>query len=143
MRCDRHLLVHPPRGRPMRRHPGARLLAGLTLALSCIAAVSRPCDARATGTFEAAEKRIQGLDEFKAWRASHRFPVAFSLVKNSTTRVRARCYWEVPVYADRPERFELWHVFYVSSRQKAILVMDPASGDPVPLDEWRKQESAR
>ncbi len=120
-----------------------RIIAGLVTALSSVVAVSEPCDPRAIGTFAMARGRVEKLDEFKAWRASHSFPVAFSLVKNATIRLNARCYWEVPVYADRPERFELWHIFYVSRHQKSILLMDPLSGEAVGLDVWRKQEAAR
>ena len=120
-----------------------RIVAGLLTALSSVVAVSKPCDPRAVGAFAMARERVEKLDEFKAWRASHSFPVAFSLTRNATIRVNGRCYWEVPVYADRPERFELWHIFYVSSRQKAILLMDPLSGEAVGMDAWRKREAAR
>ena len=52
--------------------------------------------------------------------------------------MRSECYWQVPVYADGPERVELWHVFYVSKRRSEMLVMD-LNGEPETLDAWRNE----
>lgn len=117
-----------------------RGLTAVVLALCYFSAAAKNCYPRDVGSFEKARERVQGIKEFKVWRASHAFPVAFSLGKNTTARVGSACYWQVPVYADRPERFELWHIFYVSERRKAILVMDIASDEPETLEAWRKQE---
>jgi hypothetical protein len=122
---------------------GVKALAAFVLALSSFVAAAKGCDRREVGPFEKARQRVQRLEEFKAWRASHSFPVAFSLGKSTTIRVGSTCYWQVPVYADRPERFELWHIFYVSEHRKAILVLDIASDEPETLEAWRKQERAR
>jgi hypothetical protein len=122
---------------------GVGVLTAFILGLASFVATAKSCDPSEVGSFEKARKRVQGLDEFKQWRSSHKFPVAFSLGRSNTFRVRSRCYWEVPVYADRPERFELWHVFYVSEHRKSIFVMDVASGEPETLDAWRKQELPR
>ncbi len=116
-------------------------VAALALAIPVAVATAKTCAPAELGTFEDARHQVQRLEEFKTWRASHAFPVAFSLGESATIRVRSRCYWQVPVYADRPERFELWHVFYVSNRRNEILVMD-MNGQPETLDAWRK-ESAR
>jgi hypothetical protein len=110
----------------------------LALSLPFALATAKGCDPAELGTFEDARLRVERLDEFKAWRASHAFPVAFSLGETTTAQVRAECYWQVPVYADRPERFELWHIFYVSSRRDKMLVMD-LNGEPETLAAWRKE----
>ena len=57
--------------------------------------------------------------------------------------VQGRCYWSVSVYASRPERQELWHIFYVDVPGKHLLVQDPVSGDAISLQEWRAQNQKR
>ena len=115
-------------------------VAAFALAIPVAVASAKACAPAELGTFENAQRQVQRIEEFKKWRASHAFPVAFSLDENTTSRIRSRCYWQVPVYADRPERFELWHVFYVSNRRSEILVMD-VNGQPETLDAWRKKSA--
>jgi hypothetical protein len=86
--------------------------------------------------FEQAYQLVAPLPELKAWSRTHKFPVAFSGANEALER-DGRCYVSVAVSADRPERMELWHLFYVHVPSRAILVVDPVSGDPVTLQAWR------
>jgi hypothetical protein len=54
--------------------------------------------------------------------------------------LHGHCYWSVSVYANRPERLELWHVFYVEAAGKHMLIQDPVSGEAVSLRKWRSTE---
>jgi hypothetical protein len=51
--------------------------------------------------------------------------------------LEGRCYWTVSVFASRPERLELWNVFFVEAKGKGLLVQDPESGEAVSLQQWR------
>jgi hypothetical protein len=68
-----------------------------------------------------------------------RLPVAFGESFDKQERLEGRCYWSVSVYANRPERLELWHIFYVEVDGKRLLVQDPVSGDTISLQRWRSK----
>ena len=92
-----------------------------------------------SAAFEQAYRLVAPLRELKAWSRTHKFPVAFSGANEALER-DGRCYVSVAVSADRPERMELWHLFYVHVPSRAILVVDPVSGDPVTLQAWRASQ---
>jgi hypothetical protein len=97
------------------------------------------CSAVATGSieYERAVSVVRRTTEFYTWSKTHSFPVAFSTFADRQVLVRGKCYWSVSVYVDRPERFEMWHVFFVDRLNKHILIQDPASGEPISLQVWR------
>lgn len=86
--------------------------------------------------FLRAETLVSRLPELKKWAKSHHFPVAYGTTREVAER-NGRCYLPVTVSADRPERHELWHIFYVHPSSKSMLVMDPVSGDLISLHQWR------
>jgi len=55
--------------------------------------------------------------------------------------LKGQCYWSVSVFADRGERLEPWHIFFVRPSSKSTLVQDPASGEPISLATWRKKNA--
>ena len=98
------------------------------------------CGAHAKGSaaYVSATEVVSQLPEYRAWSSAHSFPVAFGASLDKEILVEGKCYWSVTVYADRPERLELWHIFYVRLSSKAVLVQD-LEGDPIPLKKWRMQ----
>lgn len=85
--------------------------------------------------------RVARLPDFRAWKSGHTFPVAFDIGPHTQESIEGKCYWEVPVYADRPERFEHWETFYVAANSRNIYVFDAALGEPVTLSAWRKGQT--
>ena len=120
-----------------------------TLLTTCILAFSvtssvqaaSKCNASAEGSaaYARAANAVRHLSEFRAWSRSHSFPVAFGTPNDKEISVKGQCYWTVSVYADRPERFELWHIFLVRPPSRVAFVQDPESGNPVSLSAWRSQ----
>ncbi|MCG2595158.1 hypothetical protein LZ009_20455 [Ramlibacter sp. XY19] len=106
-----------------------------TIYLSSHAAV---CSGAAAGVkdYERAVKQVLALREIKAWRRTHPFPVSVVPEVDKKQMVGSRCYWSVTVYANRPERLELWNVFFVELNGRHMLVSDP-NGDEVSLNQWR------
>jgi hypothetical protein len=98
------------------------------------------CSAHAEGsaTYVSATKVVSQLPEYRAWSSAHSFPVAFGAPMDEETLVNGKCYWSVSVYADRTERLELWHIFYVHLSSKTLLIQD-SEGDPIALKKWRMQ----
>ncbi len=80
---------------------------------------------------------VRQLPELDAWSRSHAFPVAFGESVDKQVVLDGQCYWSVSVFASRPERLELWNIFYVQSNGKRVLVQDPVSGDAISLEQWR------
>jgi hypothetical protein len=126
-----------------------RDLACLMLTL-CMAAASHAaeqpeparaprCDAPALHApdYQRAIDTVRRLPELVAWSRSHSFPVAYGESMDQQVALEGRCYWSVSVYANRPERLELWNVFFVEAKGKGLLVQDPESGEAVSLQEWR------
>lgn len=99
------------------------------------------CGAPAEGSaaYARATDAVRHLSEFRAWSKSHSFPVTFGTPNDKEVLVQGQCYWSVSVYADRPERLELWRVFFVRPPSKVAFVQDPESGSPVSLSAWRSQ----
>jgi hypothetical protein len=93
---------------------------------------------KSAGSFDQAIERVSHVREFLAWKSGHRFPVAYGLGPDEQLAIGGKCFWEVPVYADRPERLEHWQTFYVAADSKTIYVFDDALAQPVTLAEWRK-----
>jgi hypothetical protein len=128
-----------------------RNLACLMLSL-CMAAASHAaaqpeparalrCDAPALNApdYQRAIDTVRRLPELVAWSRSHTFPVAYGESMDQQVALEGRCYWSVSVYASRPERLELWNVFFVEAKGKSLLVQDPESGEAVSLQQWRTQ----
>ena len=113
----------------------------LVFSAANLAQAASKCSAPAEGSaaYARAADAVRHLSEFRAWSKSHSFPVAFGTPNDKKVLVQGQCYWSVSVYADRPERLELWHVFLVRSPSKVAFVQDPESGSPVSLSVWRSQ----
>jgi hypothetical protein len=92
--------------------------------------------------FVKAEALVSKLPEVSRWAKSHNFPVAYGTTTEPVSR-DGRCYLPVTVSADRPDRHELWHIFYVHPSSKSILVMDPITGEAVSLRQWRTQSQLK
>ncbi|WP_411880136.1 hypothetical protein [Polaromonas sp. YR568] len=88
-------------------------------------------------------KSIERLPEWAAWTRSHSFPVTYGQSVDRQVLMHGRCYWSVSVYANRPERLELWRVFYVNLSGKPVLVQDTVSGDAISLQTWRTKGAGR
>ncbi len=86
--------------------------------------------------FLQAKALVSRLPEFKKWTKSHPFPIAFATTPDVVER-NGRCFLPVTVSADRPERFELWQIFYVHPSSNSMFVMDSVSGEIVTLKLWR------
>ena len=113
----------------------------LMFGLVCSAHAASSCTALAqsSAAYVRATDAVRQLSEFQAWAKSHSLPVAFGTPNDKEVLVQGRCYWSVSVYADRPERLELWHVFYVRPPSKVTFVQEPESGSPVSLSTWRSR----
>jgi len=121
-----------------------RILATVLFCMGCIggasgAATSCHADALDSAGYARAIQAVRDLPELAQWSRSHRFPVAFGESMDKQLRLRGRCYWSVSVYANRPERMELWQIFYVEANGKRVLVQDPVSGVAISLEQWRSQ----
>jgi hypothetical protein len=117
-----------------------RMLSLIAIMTPGFAQAQAVCDPpqRSAGSFEVAISRISQLPDFAAWKSNHSFPVAYGLGADRQEAVRGKCFWEVPVYADRPERFEHWETFYVAADSETIYVFDATLAQPITLAEWRK-----
>ena len=80
---------------------------------------------------------VRRLPEFRAWSRTHSFPIAFNAAVDGQIFVDGRCFWSVAVFANRPERLELWNVFAVSPRDGVSYVDDPTVGEFITLKAWR------
>lgn len=108
--------------------------AGATHAASSCnaAALNAPGYAQAIET-------VRHLPELATWSRTHGFPIAFGESMDKQERLDGRCYWSISVYASRPERLELWQIFYVEAAGKRLLVQDPVSGEAISLQKWRSK----
>lgn len=99
------------------------------------------CDAPAlhASDYRRSIATVRRLPELVAWSRSHTFPVAYGESLDQQVALEGRCYWSVSVYANTPERLELWNVFFVEPKGKRVLVQDPESGEAVSLQQWRNQ----
>jgi hypothetical protein len=121
-----------------------RMLATVLVCMGCIggasgAATSCNADALDSAGYARTIQSVRELPELVQWSRSHRFPVAFGESIDKQLRLQGRCYWSVSVYANRPERLELWQIFYVEANGKRMLVQDPVSGVAISLQQWRSQ----
>lgn len=107
------------------------------VALCSYAAPSCNSPALGSAAYAQALEVIRHLPELTAWSRSHGLPVVFGESLDKQQRLEGRCYWSVSVYANRPERLELWHTFYVEAEGKRLLVQDPTSGNAISLQKWR------
>lgn len=112
----------------------------LVFGFASIAPASPKCSARAEGSavYISATEVVSQLPEYRAWSSAHSFPVAFGAPMDEEVLIKGKCYWSVSIYAVRPERFELWHIFYVRLSNRAVLIQD-SEGNPVSLKKWRLQ----
>src|SRR5262245_33510616 len=94
-----------------------RFLFIIACATCSAVAAAKPCtgDASKDPGYMRAARKVQALPEYIAWSKAHRFPVAFGSMVDQKVVLRGKCLWSVTVYADMPERLDLWHVFYVTS----------------------------
>jgi hypothetical protein len=121
-----------------------RMLATVLVCMGCIggasgAATSCNADALDSAGYARTIQSVRELPELVQWSRSHRFPVAFGESIDKQLRLQGRCYWSVSVYANRPERLELWQIFYVEANGKRMLVQDPVSGVAISLQQRRSQ----
>jgi hypothetical protein len=109
--------------------------------IAATASAAPSCNAQAlnSASYALAIDAVRNLPELAAWSRTHAFPVAFGESFDKQERLEGRCYWSVSVYANRPERLELWHIFYVEVDGKRLLVQDPVSGDTISLQRWRSK----
>jgi hypothetical protein len=123
---------------PELRYP-LRLLFALLFCVCGASHAAPACDAVALHAdgYARSVKSVQHLPELVAWARSHKFPVVYGQSTDKQALMRGHCYWSVSVYANRPDRLELWHVFYVEVTGKQLLVQDPVSGTAIPLQKWR------
>ena len=114
----------------------------LALLLACLpVAASAVCAPAQAGTpaFESAARQIQQLPELNAWSRSQPFPVAYDSSAEPLVR-KGRCYQAIAVYANRPERLEVWHLFYVNAANRSVLIQEPVTGEVIPLNQWRSRQ---
>lgn len=112
----------------------------LVLSLANAALAEGRCNAAANGSaaYQQAADLVRQLPEYQAWSRSHKFPAAFNASLDKEILLGGKCYWSISVYADRPERLEHWHVFFVRQPANEILV-ESIEGEPISVKEWRKQ----
>ena len=120
---------------------GAVFLAMFWLCGSATAAPTCNAVAEHSAGYRRAAEVVRNLLEVQAWAHSHKFPVAYGEPVDKQVLVDGQCYWSVTVYANRPERLELWNVFYVSVTDLHVLIEDPVDGESIPLDTWRKKNA--
>ena len=115
----------------------------LIFGLISFALAAPKCTAHAEGSnaYARATEVVSQLPEYRAWSRSHSFPVAFGAPMDKEVLVAGICYWSVSVYADRPERLELWHIFFVRLPSRVVFVLD-SEGEPISLKKWRMQNKA-
>ena len=117
---------------------GLAVLVLLLLGAPAVAAPKCSASAQNSQSYYRAMRIVQRLPELRAWSRAHGFPVAYGEFVDKQVLLAGRCYWSVTVYADRSERFELWHVFYVAVAGKRVLIDDVEPGEPIPLETWHK-----
>lgn len=122
------------------RHAACAVVLVLCSASGAVQAASK-CNAMALNSpsYTQAIETVRHLPELAVWSRSHGFPVAFGESMDKQERLDGRCYWSVSVYASRPERLELWQIFYVEAAGKRLLVQDPVSGEAISLQKWRSK----
>ncbi len=113
------------------------VLAGTCDAKSSIAPTHCAAEALHAAGYARSISAVRQLPELDAWSRSHSFPVAFGESVDKQVLLDGQCYWSVSVFANRPERLELWNIFYVQSKGKRVLVQDPVSGEAISLEQWR------
>ncbi len=111
------------------------LLLNLALAGAATAVPACKVQAENSSGYLRATEVVGSLPELKVWSRSHEFPVTYGMSWDKQVLLRGRCYWSVSVYANRPERFEMWH-----AARNLVMVMDPASGEPISLRTWRSRK---
>jgi hypothetical protein len=117
-----------------------KLLLPLLLCGACpvIATTSCPSVRISSAEYIRGTEAVRRLPELRKWSGTHSFQVAFSPKNEVRSVVHGHCYWTVSVYADRPERLELWHIFAIDSRGHVALVDNPIDGTFVPLKHLRQ-----
>jgi hypothetical protein len=106
------------------------------LASGAIAQVTCPMPDGGSPEVRQAVSLVGQLPELRAWAKAHSLPVAFSPELQPLER-DGRCYLALSVEASHKGRRELWHLFYVEPESRTILVLDPVSGEIIPLEQWR------
>ena len=109
---------------------GCLLASGAAAPSAC---VSPPIESKA---FSTAADIVRRLPEVKSWSGSHSFPVTYDSIAKPLLR-HGRCFISVGVSANRPDRLELWHLFYVHAQSRTVLIQDPVTGYVMSLKEWR------
>jgi hypothetical protein len=90
-------------------------------------------------------KNIEKLPEFKfaANRLSPDLAMTVGPKEWSTALLHhGRCYLSVPVYVDRADRLEMWHIFLVNKSGRVVYVQD-ADGEYINIRVWRKRENQK
>jgi hypothetical protein len=117
------------------------LIGMLLVGGSAYASPSCTKSAERSQSYAVAAHVLQAIPEVRAWEHAHRLPVVYGSPVDKQVIVGGSCYWSVSVYANHPDRLELWQVFYVAIQGKRVLVQDQVSGEPVPLEAWRRAKA--
>jgi len=118
---------------------GLSVLVLLLLGAPAVAAPNCSTPAQNSQSYYRAMRTVHRMPELQTWSRAHGLPIAYGEFLDKQVVVAGRCYWSVTVYADRPERFELRHVFYVAVTGKRVLIEDVETGEPISLVTWRKE----
>ena len=124
------------------RTPFAACLLALSLTFAAHAAPGCGANAEGSAAYVKAAEVVRRLPEFQSWSKSHNHPVVFGAPMDKEVLLKGQCYWSVSVFADRRERLEPWHIFFVRPSGKSTLVQDPASGEPISLAAWRNKNAS-
>jgi hypothetical protein len=114
------------------------------LAISLIASSSVSCAKPAcnesaslsTKSYSRAVAQVTRLPETQAWQRTHAYPVTLGVPMDRQVQIGKACFWEVSVYANRPERLELWNTFLVPIKGQVLLIRD-SEGKAIPLKQWK------
>ena len=120
------------------------LISCLVLLSTICSAMDRSeCAANAEGSeaYVLAANTVREMPEFQSWSKSHSYPIAFGTFADKEVAILGKCYWSVSVYANLPERFELWNVFFVRLPNDVAFVQKQVSGNPVSTGDWRIQNA--
>jgi hypothetical protein len=120
---------------------GVALLSMFAVAGSAYASPSCAASAEPSAAYAAATHVVQALPQVRAWQQSHGLPVVYGAPADKQVLIAGSCYWSVSVYANHPERLELWHVFYVAVQGGRVLVQDQVSGEPLALEALRQAKA--
>jgi hypothetical protein len=89
-------------------------------------------------SYSRAANQVARLPETLAWQKTHIYPLTLGLPMDKQVQIGKACFWEVSVYANRPERLELWNTFLVPIQGRALMVRD-SEGKAINVKQWKKR----